>query len=141
MKETIKSIPKLIKSLKKESGSILSRYHAGHRLSDQQRNRFVYLQKRIEAIGAISDLIHSKSKQQLQSLFGDRLQYLPLILECYYSQPFGTVIFVFSFLGEQEMKRGTANYYNKMYSIEFCPFVYLIQNSNQTETWRRRNDL
>ncbi|KNB44115.1 glucosidase 2 subunit beta-like protein [Blastocystis sp. subtype 4] len=130
LKETIKSIPKLLKSLKSESGSILSKYHANHRLSERQRNQFVYLQKRIEALETVSEFLRTKSKMHLQSLFGDRLQYLPLILECYHSQPFG----------EQEMKRGTPNYYNKMYSIEFCPFAYLVQKSNQTETWRRRND-
>lgn len=39
------------------------------------------------------------------------------------------------------MKGGTSNFYNKYYSIEFCPFVYLMQVSNHTETWRKQNDL
>jgi len=43
--------------------------------------------------------------------------------------------------GEQQMKGGSATFFNKQYSIEFCPFVYLTQISNQTDTWRKRNDL
>lgn len=39
------------------------------------------------------------------------------------------------------MKRGSANYYDKVYSIEFCPFRTITQMSNQTDTWRKRNDL
>lgn len=39
------------------------------------------------------------------------------------------------------MKGGSATFFNKQYSIEFCPFVYLTQISNQTDTWRKRNDL
>lgn len=109
---------------------------------NEQRNQFVYLQKRIEALETVSEFLQYQKQDALANhSLGMRLQYLPLILECYHSQPFGIGIFVFSLVGEQEMKRGTPNYYNKMYSIEFCPFAYLVQKSNQTETWRRRNDL
>ena len=95
LKETIKSIAKLLNSLKSESRSIWSQYQFSHHLTEQNRDRFTYLRKRIEVLETVSKLLRSKSKAKLQSLFGDRLQYLPLVLECYHSQPFGIIDVVF----------------------------------------------
>lgn len=86
-------------------------------------------------------LISNKDKASLLELFGENWRYFPLLLDCFTSEPFGIRFWLHSHTGEQEMKRGTANYYNKMYTVEFCPFRGIIQYSNQTETWRKRNDL
>lgn len=140
VRQVIKKLPHVLKSFRKESNALVREYQSRGHLSEQKRKRYEDLNRRTQLIESVQSLLHSKDKSSLTSVFGPKLQYLPLLLVCFHSAPFGKRDVAMSRRRTAD-EGGSATFFNKQYSIEFCPFVYLTQISNQTDTWRKRNDL
>ena len=124
-----------------QSKKIYSQYQKYGDLPKEQYKHYTEYQRTLQIYKGILSLISKKDKQALSDLFGYNWRYFPLLIECFTSDLFGKMkIELNKQIGEQEMKRGTTNYYNKYYSIEFCPFRSIIQLSNKTDTWQKRNN-
>ena len=87
----MKSIRSVIKRMKSEMNHIFSSYQKTNRISDTKQRRYKSLSRRTQLLDAVFGLVNKKDKDGLRSVFGDQLEYLPLVLgECVFSEPFGT---------------------------------------------------
>ena len=86
----MKSIRSIIKQMKKEMNHIYSTYQKTNRISDTKQRRYKSLSRRTQLLDGVLGLVGKKDKASLRSIFGEQLEYLPLILgECVFSEPFG----------------------------------------------------
>ena len=89
VRQVIKKLPHVLKSFRKESTALGREYQSRGHLSEQKRKRYEDLNRRTQLIESVQSLLHSKDKSSLTSVFGPKLQYLPLLLVCFHSAPFG----------------------------------------------------
>lgn len=89
IRQVIKQLPHVLKAFRKESNALVSEYQSRGHLSEQKRKRYEDLSRRMQLIESVQSLLRSKDKASLMSVFGPKLQYLPLLLDCFHSSPFG----------------------------------------------------
>lgn len=90
MKDAIKSVRTTLKTMKKEMSSIYTAYKKTNQITEAKQRRYQSLSRRVELLEGVFELISTKDKEGLQSVFGEKLEYLPLLTsECIFSEPFG----------------------------------------------------
>ena len=139
-KDLLRRLKKTLTTLNRESNALVASYQKRGGLTQNKMKRYQDLQHFRAILEGVERLVKEKNKKALLAMFGEHLEFLPLLFHCLYSSPFGSNRWHPAMVGEQSMKRGTSNYFDKTYSVEFCPFRTLTQFSNQTDTWRKRND-
>lgn len=91
----MKSIRHVIKRMKSEMNHIYASFQKTNHISDAKQRRYKSLSRRTQLLDGVLGLVNKKDKASLRSVFGEQLEYLPLILgECVFSEPFGMYMII-----------------------------------------------
>lgn len=88
-KALLKQLKKTIISLNRESKALVASYHKHGGLTQNKMKRYQDLQHFRAILEGVEGLIKEKNKQALLNMFGEHLEFLPLLFHCLYSSPFG----------------------------------------------------
>lgn len=101
-KEAIKKLKSSIPHLNKvffhknnanqESNKIMSAYQSRGEVTKEQYKQYTIIQRTLQIYKGILSLISKKDKKSLTDLFGDQWTLLPLLLDCFISEPFGRLV-------------------------------------------------
>ena len=88
-KVLVKQLKKTLTSLNRESKELVASYHKHGGLTQNKMKRYQDLQHFRAILEGVEGLIKQKDKQALINMFGEYLEFLPLLFHCLYSSPFG----------------------------------------------------
>ena len=88
-KVLVKQLKKTLTSLNRESKELVASYHKNGGLTQNKMKRYQDLQHFRASLEGVEGLIKQKDKKALINMFGEHLEFLPLLFHCLYSSPFG----------------------------------------------------
>ena len=91
-KVLVKQLKKTLTSLNRESKALVTSYHKHGGLTQSKMKRYQDLQHFRAILEGVEGLIKEKDKRALLNMFGDHLEFLPLLFHCLYSSPFGFLL-------------------------------------------------
>lgn len=91
-KALVQQLKKTITSMSRESKFLVSSYQKHGGLTQNKMKRYQDLQHFRAILEGVQNLIKDKKKQALANMFGEHLEFFPLLFHCLYSSPFGRII-------------------------------------------------
>lgn len=70
----------------------MSAYQSRGEVTKEQYKQYTIIQRTLQIYKGILSLISKKDKKSLTDLFGDQWTLLPLLLDCFISEPFGRLV-------------------------------------------------